>query len=223
VLLFAFERVEPQLSGDPSVVLFPGGSGFSAALTIARGLSRDLTVVLAPRWSGSKVTPARAEVVEVFAALADQPDVVRALLERGLGDEWWRDANKLNLALKLSGLAVSVAEPAPEVLPAPDAAFGLPGAAQADAVHAVRRAKVILFGPGDSESNLLPALLAPGVRAALAESRAVRLYLGADEQARALEPWLGFDLPAVSLTAAQHQIQRSLLNQSAARAKTHAA
>ena len=220
VLLVLFERVEPKLTGDPPLVLIPGGGAFADGLALARAVSRDVTVLLAPRWCGAQVTPARAEVIETLAALAEQPDVVRALLERGLSPEWWRDLNHLNLALRLTGLAVVVAEPAPEILPAPQAAYTLPGPPQPDAVRAVSRARAILFGPGDVQSNLLPALLAPGLRAALREARAYQLCLGADEMARLLEAWLGFSAAVVAPADAYQAVQRSLLNESAAHAKT---
>jgi UDP-GlcNAc:undecaprenyl-phosphate GlcNAc-1-phosphate transferase len=223
VLLFVFERVEPRLTGQPPLVLIPGGGGFAEALRSVTPISHDLVILLAPRRCGAEVLPSRAEVVEVLAALAEDPGAARALLARGLSDEWWRDVNMLPRVLRLSGLALVVCDSPIESLPAPGPAFTLPGDPQPDALTALRRAKVIVLGPGDPEINLIPVLVSPGIRAALQTARGRLMCVGGEGQSSALSQWMSKDLPLTPLASLSETIQSHLISQAAGVAKTQAA
>src|SRR5205085_10402074 len=48
--LVVFERIEPRLSGDPQLVLIPGGGGLVDAVRAANKLSREVVLLLAPNW-----------------------------------------------------------------------------------------------------------------------------------------------------------------------------
>lgn len=222
MLLFAFERVEPRLTGQPPIVLIPGGGGFADALRAVTPLSHDLTVLLAPRRCGAEVLPSRADVVDVLAALAEDPEAARALLARGLSDEWWRDVNALPRVLRLKGLALVVCDFPLESLPTPDVAFAPPGVPQPDALAALRRAKIILLGPGDPEINLVPVLVSPGVRAALQTAQGRLISVSSEGRSSALDHWMGRDLPLTPLTSLTENIQTRLITQAAGRAKTQA-
>ena len=223
VLLFVFERVEPRLTGQPPLVLIPGGGGFAEALRSVTPISHDLVILLAPRRCGAEVLPSRAEVVEVLAALAEDPGAARALLARGLSDEWWRDVNMLPRVLRLNGLALVVCDSPIESLPAPSPAFTLPGDPQPDALTALRRAKVIVLGPGDPEINLIPVLVSPGIRAALQTARGKLMCVGGEGQSSALSHWMSKDLPLTPLASLSETIQSHLISQAAGVAKTQSA
>lgn len=222
VLLFVFERVEPRLAGQPPLVLIPGGGGFASALRSVTPISHDLTILLAPCRRGAEVLPSRADVVEVLAALSEDPEAARALLARGLSDEWWRDVNRLQRILRLKGLVLVVSEFLVESLPVPDAAFVLPGGPQPDALAALRRAEVIVLGPGDPEINLVPVLVSPGIRAALQTTRGKLMCVGGEGQSSALNRWMGKDLPPTPLASLSETIQAQLIAQAAGQAKTQA-
>jgi UDP-GlcNAc:undecaprenyl-phosphate GlcNAc-1-phosphate transferase len=223
VLLVAFERVEPKLTGQPPVVLIPGGGGFAEALRAAIPITHDLTVLLAPRRCEGEILPSRADVVETLAVLAEDPGAARALLVRGLSDEWWRDVNGLHRVLKINGFALAVCDSPVDSLPAPDAPFSLPGHPQPDALAAIRRAKVILFGPGDPEVNLVPALVSPGIRPALQNAKGALLWAGSDDLSKALNRWMGQSLSSVPLASLAAALQSTLLHQAAGAAKTQRA
>jgi hypothetical protein len=213
--LWMFERIEPKLSGDPPVVLLPGGGGFAEALRAARVVSHDLTVLLAPRRIGAAVLPSRSEVVDAIAALAEDPDAARDLLARGLSEAWWQDAKALPRILRLHGQPIVVGDSPLETLPAPGSDSG---PLQPDAAAALRRAKVIMFGPGDPEVNLIPVLVAPGMRAAIASARGLRLWAGAPWPAAA--NWLGEAPLTVPTETLPQTLQARLLTRAAAHAKT---
>ena len=103
LMLDVFERIEPRLAGDPPLVLIPGGGGLVEAVRVATRLSHEVVLLLAPRQVAGQVLPARAEVIEAVAAIAEDPAAVRQLLERGLGQEWWQGFDTLNQALRLNG------------------------------------------------------------------------------------------------------------------------
>jgi hypothetical protein len=214
--LVFFERIEPRLAGDPPLVLIPGGGGLAEAVRAALPLSQDVVLLLAPRRVAGVVQPARGEVVEAVAALAEDPAAVRRLLAGGLGEDWWRDLNGLNAALRLKGVVWALsAEPADELpAPSPDAVW--PGLAQPEAAAALARARLILLGPGDPAINLAPVLFAPGVRAALLAARGERLWVGPEAAQAQLAAWLG------APTRWQRDVQAALLRQAAGQAKTRA-
>ncbi len=222
-LLLAFERIEPKLAGQPPLVLIPGGGGAIDVLRLASAISRDLTVLLAPRRIGSEIRPSRSEVVEILTMLAEDPDAARALLARGLSDAWWHEVNALPRVLRLSGLALVVCDSPVESLPVPDAASVPSGDPHPAALAALRRAKLIVLGPGDPEINLIPALVAPGIRTALQSAQGALFYVGREDQPGVLNRWLGKDLPLTPLASLSETIPAYLLNQAAGRAKTKAA
>lgn len=223
VLLFVFERVEPRLAGQPPLVLIPGGGGFAEALRSVLPISHDLTILLAPRRCEAEVLPSRADVVEVLAALSEDPEAARALLARGLRDEWWRDVNRLQRILRLKGLVLVVSEFLVESLPAPDAAFVLPGGPLPDALALVRRARVVVLGPGDADINLVPVLVSPGIRTALQTGGGKLMCVGDEDQSSALDHWLGKGVPLTPLASLSETIQTHLISQAAGVAKTQAA
>lgn len=219
IILLVFERIEPKLTGDPALVLIPGGGGFTEAVQAAQAVSRNLTVVFAPRLVNGAVAPSRAEVIETIAALAEDPAATRALLTRGLSEAWWRELNALNHALRLNGAVASALDQPAETLPTASATFTLPGEPMAALVNTVRKAKLVLLGPGDPEVNMIPALVAPSLRQALAEGRERCVLV----EASAASAWLGEASAETSLTALPREIQIRLLGQAAGQAKTHTA
>jgi UDP-GlcNAc:undecaprenyl-phosphate/decaprenyl-phosphate GlcNAc-1-phosphate transferase len=220
VLLVAFERVEPRLAGHPPLVLIPGGGGFAEALRAVAAISHDLTVLLAPRRCGADVLPSRADVVEVLAALAEDPEAAQALLARGLSDEWWRDVNLLQRVLRLKGLALVVCDSLVEFPPAPDPAFALRGEPQLDALTALRRARIILLGPGDPEINLIPVLVSPGIRAVLQTAKGKLMGAGGEGWSGLLNRWIGKDVPLTPPISLTETIQAHLIAQAAGQIKT---
>jgi UDP-GlcNAc:undecaprenyl-phosphate GlcNAc-1-phosphate transferase len=220
VALVFFERIEPRLSGDPSLVLIPGGGGLVEAVRAASAFSREVVLLLVPRIApGGDIQPARGEVVEALAALAEDPPAVRRLLERGLGEAWWEDLNSLHRALRLNGLAWAVAGPVQD-LPAPAADFSLPGLAEPQVIAALTRARLILLGPGDPAVNLTPVLAAPGVRAAVLSSRGQRLWIGPEAGQAVAAAWLGAATPAAAPGRLESEIQARLLQQAAGQVKS---
>jgi hypothetical protein len=169
------------------------------------------------------VRPACGEVIEALALLAEDPAAMQAVLQRSLGDNWWEDFNQLNRVLRLTGSAyVLVDEPSMTELPAPTQSFALPGRGSPEALAALARARLILLGPGDAQVNLVPALVAPGVRAAIVESRGLRLWVGSEAGRAMVEAWLGEATPAAGPARWESDVQARLLSQAAARVKTQA-
>ena len=190
------------------------------AVHVAIRLSREVVLLLAPRQTASGVLPARAEVIEAVAALAEDPAAVRPLLEQGLGQEWWQGFDRLNQALRLNGhVRLALLAPAPK-LPAPNATFTLEGNAPAEVLAALLRAQLILLGPGDPDVNLIPALVAPGVRAALLGSRGSRLWVGAEAGRAVLDAWLGQQTTATPAARWESDVQARLLRLAAAHVKS---
>ena len=220
--LAVFERIEPRLSGDPSLVLIPGAGGLVEAVRVATALSREVVLLLAPRQVAGQVLPARAEVIDALAAMAEVPEAVRGVLERGLGENWWESLNDLNGALRLNGLVWTVLERPVLDLPAPNPRFVLEGPAQPEVVAALARARLILLGPGDPQANLIPVLLAPGVRAAVTTTRGVRLWVGTELDRSLVEAWLGAKTPGPAQASWESDVQARLLGQAAAHVKTQA-
>jgi hypothetical protein len=223
-LLAFFDRVEPALSGDPPLALLPGGGGLAEAARAAAELSREVVLLLAPRRVAGEVRPSREEVAEALAALAEDPPAARRLLAGGLAEAWWEDLNTLNRVLRLNGVAWSVlAEPLAD-LPAPDAGWELDGQTAPEVLAAVKKAQLVLLGPGDPAVNLAPLLAAPGMRAALRGARGPRLFAGPAAAQAAVEAWLGEPTPATSGARLALEMHNRLLRQAAGQAKTgHAA
>jgi UDP-GlcNAc:undecaprenyl-phosphate GlcNAc-1-phosphate transferase len=219
IALFVFERIEPKLTGDPALVLIPGGGGFAEALRAAQAVSRNVTVVFAPRQINGMIEPTRAEVIETIVALAEDPTATRALLRRGLSEEWWRELNALNHALRLNGAVAAGLERPAENLPSANPTFTLTGEPHPALLATLRKAKLILLGPGNPEINLIPTLVAPGAREALAEARERCILV----EAGAAGAWLGGSSAETSLTALPREMQIRLLGQAAGQGKTHTA
>jgi hypothetical protein len=178
--------------------------------------------LLAPCRIGAEVYPTHCEVAEAVAALAEEPEAARALLTRGLGEQWWQSVDQLNRVLRLTGTVLTVYDAPLEALPAPEAGLAACLEPRAEAVAAVRRAKLVLLGPGNPDVNLLPALAAPALRAALNENRGDCLRVEEKKQAGPLDAWLGEVARVTSPAAWQDDAQRLLLAQAASRAKTSA-
>ncbi|HLE28922.1 MAG TPA: 2-phospho-L-lactate transferase CofD family protein, partial [Anaerolineales bacterium] len=216
--LIIFERVEPRLVGDPALVLIPGGGGQAAALRAALPLSREVTILFAPSQVNGEVRPSRLEVIESLAMLAEDGETVRGLLERGLSETWWRDLNPLNRALRLYGFALSVSDSPSASSPARGDIPAQTHEPHPDAMTAIRKARLILLGPGDPEVNLIPVLAAPGVGAALQSARGPCLWVRDDQDLGALDPWLGAEPETTTRDALHEAIQSRLLNQAAGHA-----
>ncbi len=222
VLLLFFERIEPKLSGDPPLVVVPGGGSLAEAVRLAAGLSGEVLLLLAPRQVEGQVRPTRAEVAEALASLAEDPAGLRRLLAAGLPEDWWTDINGLNKLLRLQGLVwTALAEPL-TIAPTPDAHLVLPGLPQPEVMAALKRARLILLGPGDPAINLVPVLLAPGVRAALRAAPDRRLWVGTPVGQTMLEAWLGEPTAMAAPAHLAQDLEARLLNQAARQAKTHA-
>jgi hypothetical protein len=220
LLLALFERIEPRLAGDPPLVLIPGGGGLAEAVRVATRLSHEVVLLLAPRQIAGQVQPTRAEVIDAVAAIAEDPAAVRQLLERGLGEAWWPGFDALNQALRLNGtVRLALLEPA-QALPAPNSGYSLAGATQPEVLAAVLRAQLILLGPGDPDINLIPVLVAPGIRQAMLSSRGSRLWVGAAASRPVLEAWLGQQTSAATPAGWESDVQARLLRSAAGRVKT---
>jgi UDP-GlcNAc:undecaprenyl-phosphate GlcNAc-1-phosphate transferase len=220
LLLLVFERIEPRLSGDPPLVLIPGGGGLVESVRVATRLSREVVLLLAPCQVDGQVLPARSEVIEAVAALAEEPAAVRQLLEHGLAPEWWQGFDTLNQALRLNGhVRLTLPQPA-QPLPAANQAFSLPGSEPPEVLAAVLRAQLILLGPGNPQVNLIPALVSPGIRQALLGSRGSRLWVGAESGRPLLEAWLGQPTPAAVPARWESDVQARLLNLAAGHVKS---
>lgn len=217
--LVVFERIEPKLSGDPLLVVIPAGGGVAEAVRAARDLSREVVVLLTPRQIAGVVQPTRWEVIEVFALLAEDGAAVRALLERGLGELWWREVNHLNPALKMSGAVWALVDTPIESLPDPDADYTLPSAPFTEALNAVKKARLVLLGPGDIEANVLPTLLTPGMREALAGARGPRVWAGEAASVAALAAWGADSLTALPVAGLREALQKQLLRAAAKASK----
>jgi hypothetical protein len=179
-------------------------------------------LLLAPRRVEGQVRPTRDEVVEALAALAEDPAALRRLLAGGLPEAWWADVTNLNRVLKLHGVAWTLLAQPIEAASAPDPALELPGEFQSEVAAALRRARLVVLGPGDPEINVVPALLAPGVRASLLQVRDRCVWVGTAAGHATLAAWLG-EPTAIATPARLHQdLQNHLLNQAARHAKTHA-
>ena len=230
--LALLERVEPRLSGDPPLLLIPGGGGFADAVRAARALSSEVVLLLAPWHFDGQLRPSREEVVETLSALAEDPASVRRLLDSGLKADWWEDFNTLNRALRLNGVAWVVA--ARPIAAPPAGLLDTPGhtagPAAADPVAGldpailaeVSRARLILLGPGDPQVNLAAVLAVPAVRAALRAARCPRVWAGSPTGQAVVEAWLGEPLAAVSAAPLERDLQARLLQQAAQHAKTQA-
>ena len=68
--------------------------------------------------------------------------------------------------------------------------------------------------------NLVPALVAPGVRAAVVAGRGLRLWVGSEADRALVEAWLGEATPAAAPTRWESDVQARLLNQAAGHVKT---
>ena len=110
-------------------------------------------------------------------------------------------------------------EPVQE-LPAPDPGYSLAGSAPPEVLAAVLRAQLILLGPGDPDVNLIPVLVAPGIRQALLGSRGSRLWVGAEAGQPVLEAWLGQPTSAASPARWESDVQARLLSLAAGHVKT---
>ena len=220
VALLYFERIEPRLSGDPPLVLIPGGGGLAEAVRAASVLSREVVLLLAPRRLDGQVRPTRDEVVEALAGLAEDPAGLRRLLAGGLPEAWWQDLNGLNQVLRLHGVAWTLAAAPLADLPAPNSAYELAGEAQPEVTAALKRARLVVLGPGDPEINLAPALLAPGVRVAVAAARDRRVWAGTPAGQAVLEAWLGEPTAVAAPARLQQVLQSHLLQQAARHVKT---
>lgn len=193
-LLVALERVEPRLGGDPLLVLAPGEAGFGPALEAAAGLSRNLVVLV-----GSEGAT-RADVIEACAGLAEDSAAVRDLLTRGLGEAWPEALPALSRALRLHGAVVMVGGDLPA----------------AEALAAVRQARLIVYGPGAPDGNIRAVLAAPRLNEALAAAAGRSLW-AADGPAL-----IGEALRAGTPAGLRAALQSRLLRAAAGQAKTTA-
>jgi hypothetical protein len=107
-------------------------------------------------------------------------------------------------------------------LPAPNPTYTLNGEPAPQALNALRRAKLILFGPGDPEINLIPVLVSPGIRDALLAANGERLWVGSETELEKIAHWLGASPIPVPLAFLQEELQKRLLKQAAAHSKTEA-
>ena len=220
VTLTIFERIEPKLTGDPPLVLIPGGGGLVEAVHVATRLSREVVLLLAPSQTAEGVQPSRSEVINAVCTMAEDPAAVRPLLEQGLGQDWWQGFDRLNQALRLNGhVRLALLSPALK-LPPPNAHYTLEGNTPPEVLAALLRAQLILLGPGDPEVNLVPALVAPGVRAALLDSRGARLWVGPEAGRAVLDAWLGQQTTATPSARWETDVQARLLSLAAAHVKS---
>jgi 2-phospho-L-lactate transferase/gluconeogenesis factor (CofD/UPF0052 family) len=89
-------------------------------------------------------------------------------------------------------------------------------------VAALKRARLVLLGPGNPTINVASVLLAPGVRAALLATRGERLWVGTEAGQASLAAWLGEPTPMAAPARWQAEVQTQLLRQAAGHAKSQA-
>jgi UDP-GlcNAc:undecaprenyl-phosphate GlcNAc-1-phosphate transferase len=106
--LWALDRVEPALAGDPPAVILAGASAENTltALHAVRSLSRDLSVVV------SEAYP-RRDMLTVLADLSPHPVAARLVLERTLGEDWSGDLRLIQTVLKGEGVVLLAEEAGP--------------------------------------------------------------------------------------------------------------
>ncbi len=193
IALVLFERVEPKLTGDPPLVLMPGRGGLADMLTAVSGISRNLTVLV-----GRASPLTREEVIEGVAHLAEDKPAARFTLERALGEDWLADLPRVLPALRLHG-DVWVVETADDP----------------DVKRALRRAKLVVAGLGDTSHNAGP--LAHLLAESLAPLALNVLWAGEGAPDWALP---ANRLSATQPAAVQLAAQNRLIKQAAAQAKT---
>ncbi|MGQ0604267.1 MAG: hypothetical protein ACT4QE_21500, partial [Anaerolineales bacterium] len=199
IALLLFERINPALSGDPPIVLIPGGGGYTEALRAVAGVSHNVTVIVAPREVGGQMQPTRADVIDIIAALAEESAATRALLERGLSDEWPRDLPGLQRALRLHGHMIAVGALADE-------------GGEAEALASLRKAQLVVLGPGEVNINLETVLAVAAVRAEV-ENTAAKVWASIPPSMNGTASNV---IPSAALAS---EIQRRLLGEAAGRAK----
>ncbi len=194
--LTALERVQPALAGDPAVVWLPGrGPDALTALPALTALTQDLTVLAADPRSGAAAL-SRADVIALLSALGDSPGATSLVVSRALSQDWADDLEEVQTALRLRGrLLVAGRSPTEDV------------------EAALRRARVIVVGPGAAEEAASALLAGDGLSAILAENRrAVVLQAGGR-----VDGAPGVPVPIASLDSEIHQ---RLLGQAAKERKT---
>lgn len=194
VTLFILERVEPKLTGDPPLVVVPGAGGLEPALQAVSPLSHALTLLIARQAAFS-----RAEIIAGVAHLAEEANAVRLILEKSLGEDNWAQTLPLILpALKLHG-EVYVVESAEDI----------------DVKRALRRAKLVILGPGDTAVNV------PAITELFSETLVVVqancVWAGASG---AKPEWVPTANVIANPQALHGALQNRLLNQAATQAKT---
>lgn len=190
VTLAFFERIEPKLSGEPPLVLMPGTGGLAEAARAALSHSPNLTIILTPQAS-------RAEVIELLTTLAEHPAPTRTLLTRGLDEAWWKELPAVQQTLKLHGVCVAVGAETETPL--------------SDLLISIKKAKLMIVGPGES----VPALEVPELRAAVEAAPGEVLW--------AMNGTVTLTRPVITARAAplSAEIQRQLLLQAAGHVKSH--
>ena len=131
----------------------------------------------------------------LVAGLGDAPDATGLIVSRALSDDWPTELDWLQAALRLQGHVV--------VANADNTS---------DVVGALRRARVVVFGPGEPAS-CLAVWATDGLRSALSENR------------RAIVVWAGApiaDAPGlpISLASLDTEIHQRLLGLAAKDSKT---
>ena len=133
------------------------------------------------------------------------------------------DARTAAIAIPCRAPTAYDANPATSANPVTTTNFvALPGRGSPEALAALARARLVLLGPGDPQVNVAPALVAPGVRAAVVGSRGLRLWVGSEAGRALVEAWLGEATPAAAPARWESDVQARLLSQAAGRVKTQA-
>lgn len=194
LVLGLFERIEPQLAGDPPVIFIPAGGGdWTAEVQAALALSHDLTLLLVPQQFTA------AEAARLLAALTEVPDAAQTLLARGLEPDWGRRLDGLGQILRLQGKIVAVTP-------------------EAEVQTVLQRARLVILGGGQPAVNLLPVVQVAAVQTGLNAGHADLVQIGpvpADWPAAvALQPL------AVALADLPALAHKRLLAQAAGEAKS---
>ncbi len=190
--LLWLERVEPALAGDPPVVWVPGGGPAAlTALPVLRGVSQNLTVLLAEPDTGAALP--RDAVAALLGALGDPPEAAAILVTRALSSDWPADLGVIQAALRLHGRLVLMGD-------------------VDETADALRRARVIVLGPGTPDLNVAALMRQDRLQAALSNPRAVVLWAGAPSERISGE--------AVPPDRLEPEIHRRLLKHAASERKT---
>lgn len=210
VAIVLLERVKLDVPlDDPGIVVIPAGGGARQAIGAARGLSGRVTVVLHPGAKNEPSCLSPSEVAACFSALAEDAASVATTL-----DGWACPpgcfsgrVGAANVALRLQGeVRMAIDDSADGVTTESGGARVNP-----HVLELIRRAPMILVGPGELRQNALPAVTTPEIADALRACKGVLvLAVNGQPDATGLETNLFTHRVHVAADEPVHELSRRL-------------